>query len=241
MSVNPVTFFSTAIVGVDGSERSRDALSLAAALSGPDGRLLVSYVHPYGELSSLLGEGDYEQLVRETAESIFEDVREVVGDATRNELRLVSDRSPATWDVIGCGFNGSAESRAALAVGEKLAAELGASLRVLGVHQPLAFAGVSTAGTFGFESAGETLRGVQQQQLEDAASSLDERVRASIRLLDGNSTATLIEQSEHLDLLIVGSRGYGPVRSVVLGSVSRALSREAACPLIVVPRPGEAP
>ena len=293
-----MTFSSTVIVGVDGSERSRDALSLGAALSGPDGQLLITHVHPYGQLSSLLGAGEYEQLVREAAESIFEDIREVAGDATGREMRLVSDRSPAkglqalatderadliivgsssrsrlervlagsvaeallsgapvpvalaplgyadssptSCAVIGCGFNGSAEARAALGLAEKLAAELGAAVRVLGVHQPLPFAGVSTAGAFGYESAGDALRNAQQQQLEDATSALDERAQASSQLFDGDPAGMLIEQSEQLDLLIVGSRGYGPVRSVVLGSVSRALAREAACPVIVVPRPGEA-
>ena len=293
-----MTFPGTTIVGVDGSEHSRDALSLAAALSGPDGRLLAAYVHPYGELSSLLEAGDYEQLVRETAESIFEDVRELVGDAIRSELRLVSDRSPAkglqtlatderadviivgsssrsrlervlagsvaegllsgapapvalapqgyarrsgaSWNIIGCGFDGSDEARAALGLAEKLAAELRAGVRVLGVNQALAFGGVSSTGAFAYESANESLRDALQQRLEDAASGLDERVRGSAEVLDGSPAAMLIEQSEQLDLLIVGSRGYGPVRSVVLGSVSRALAREAACPVIVVPRPGEA-
>jgi nucleotide-binding universal stress UspA family protein len=38
------------------------------------------------------------------------------------------------------------------------------------------------------------------------------------------------------DLLAVGSRGYGPLRAVLLGSVSSALVRSAASPLVVVPR-----
>ena len=42
--------------------------------------------------------------------------------------------------------------------------------------------------------------------------------------------------SAELDLLVCGSRGYGPLRSVLLGSVSHAVVREASCPVIVVPR-----
>jgi nucleotide-binding universal stress UspA family protein len=34
----------------------------------------------------------------------------------------------------------------------------------------------------------------------------------------------------------VGSRGYGPLRAVLLGSVSSALVRSARSPLVVVPR-----
>ena len=46
----------------------------------------------------------------------------------------------------------------------------------------------------------------------------------------------LAAASGDLDLLVCGSRGYGPVRRVLLGSVSRRLSHEARCPLIVLPR-----
>ncbi len=47
----------------------------------------------------------------------------------------------------------------------------------------------------------------------------------------------LLEQSRGADLLVVGSRGRGPVRSLLLGSVGVALARHAACP-VVVHRPG---
>jgi nucleotide-binding universal stress UspA family protein len=46
----------------------------------------------------------------------------------------------------------------------------------------------------------------------------------------------LIRVSEHLDLLVCGSRGYGPMRAVLLGGVSRRVAAEARCPVIVLPR-----
>jgi nucleotide-binding universal stress UspA family protein len=62
-------------------------------------------------------------------------------------------------------------------------------------------------------------------------------------LLDGDPRELLTRESSGLDLLVVGSRGYGPLRAVLLGSVSSALVRAAASPLVVVPRPsaGERP
>jgi nucleotide-binding universal stress UspA family protein len=36
-------------------------------------------------------------------------------------------------------------------------------------------------------------------------------------------------------LLVLGSRGYGPVGAVLLGSVSNALVRTASCPVVLVP------
>ena len=38
-----------------------------------------------------------------------------------------------------------------------------------------------------------------------------------------------------IDGSVLGSRGYGSLRSALLGSVSRALVRSAACPVVVLP------
>jgi nucleotide-binding universal stress UspA family protein len=43
-----------------------------------------------------------------------------------------------------------------------------------------------------------------------------------------------------VDLLVCGSRGYGPVRRVLLGTVSSALLRQASVPVLVVPRGDDA-
>ena len=55
----------------------------------------------------------------------------------------------------------------------------------------------------------------------------------------GHPVKILAEQSEELDLLFVGSRGYGPLRAVIVGGVAGRLVREAACPVIVLPRTAE--
>jgi nucleotide-binding universal stress UspA family protein len=41
---------------------------------------------------------------------------------------------------------------------------------------------------------------------------------------------------DNVDVLVCGSRGYGPVRRVLLGGVSSRLIRSAQLPLTVVPR-----
>ena len=51
-----------------------------------------------------------------------------------------------------------------------------------------------------------------------------------------DAAAELVERSRELDLLVVGSRGYGPVRHALLGSVTSELMQAAACPVLVVPR-----
>ncbi len=44
----------------------------------------------------------------------------------------------------------------------------------------------------------------------------------------------LLHASERASLVVLGSRGRGPVASLLLGSVSIAVSRHASCPLVVV-------
>ena len=70
------------------------------------------------------------------------------------------------------------------------------------------------------------------------------KVRASVagdlleatEVLVGEPADALIGVSARLDLLVCGSRGYGPVRSLIVGGVSRNLAHAAACPVLVVPR-----
>ncbi|MFI7586828.1 universal stress protein [Spongisporangium articulatum] len=55
------------------------------------------------------------------------------------------------------------------------------------------------------------------------------------RLLVGDVVDRLAEAEA--DLMVVGSRGYGPVRLVLLGGLSSRLVRRATMPLLVTPRP----
>ena len=63
---------------------------------------------------------------------------------------------------------------------------------------------------------------------------------SSATLLTGDAAELLAEHSRHVDLLVTGSRGYGPARAVLAGGVSGRLLRSAQCPVVVVPRGVEA-
>jgi nucleotide-binding universal stress UspA family protein len=281
------------IVGVDGSERSRDALALAVQLAEPGQGVLLAHVHPYGALSDLLSGDDYARLVREVAESTLSAANETLPPATERVMQLVSNRSPAAGlhdlaaekdaalivvgsshrsglgrvlagsvaesvlaaspvpvaiaprgladsedsiRIVGCGFDGSPEADAAFGWAADIARRRRARLEVLAVHPRIAFAGVSSAGAFGYQSADDTLRQTLEKQMRDAIASLGPGVDISGRLLDGDPSTALVDASKELDLLTLGSRGYGPIRTVLLGSVSRTLVREGACSVVVLPR-----
>ena len=60
-------------------------------------------------------------------------------------------------------------------------------------------------------------------------------------VLDGNPADVLRERSADVDLLVLGSRGYGPLRRVFLGSVSSKVLHGSQCPVLITPRSARKP
>jgi nucleotide-binding universal stress UspA family protein len=55
------------------------------------------------------------------------------------------------------------------------------------------------------------------------------------RLVEDSAAAALLDHSASADLLVVGSTGRGGARSILVGSVARAVTEHATCPTAVVP------
>jgi nucleotide-binding universal stress UspA family protein len=53
--------------------------------------------------------------------------------------------------------------------------------------------------------------------------------------VEGHTSAVLIDASRRADLLVVGSRGLGGFKGLLLGSVSQRCLHHASCPVVVVP------
>lgn len=66
-------------------------------------------------------------------------------------------------------------------------------------------------------------------------------VAVDVDVVDDRPARALLERAEDARLLVVGSRGRGPVRRTLLGSVSHAAVYHAACPVAVVPPTAAAP
>ena len=54
---------------------------------------------------------------------------------------------------------------------------------------------------------------------------------------EGDPTEALIAASEQADLLVLGSRGRGPFKGLLLGSVSQGAAASTKCPVVIVKVP----
>jgi nucleotide-binding universal stress UspA family protein len=88
-------------------------------------------------------------------------------------------------------------------------------------------------------------------QAKDVAVELDQAMaavaeeakRAGVEInpivTEGAASAVLCEAAEGADLLVVGFRGHGALRSLVLGSVTHDVLHHAPCPVVVIPHEKE--
>lgn len=139
---------------------------------------------------------------------------------------------------IVVGVDGSPASRAALrwAVEE-------AKLRGCEVEAVLAWYadyGMVTGPVSATVAAGvdpEALREDNRAVLDGMLTDTGAEVRAV--LAEGDARDVLVKASEGAAMLVVGSRGAGPIREALLGSVSSFCVHHARCPVVVIrePRP----
>jgi nucleotide-binding universal stress UspA family protein len=149
--------------------------------------------------------------------------------------------------TIGVGYIDTAEGQAALRVAHALAYRAGASLRVITVlHVTPGMLAETEAGT-GWRP-GKSLdavegehRAMAERELRERVAELGDDIAIQADVLVGDAADVLVELSAHFDLLVCGARGYGPLRAVLLGGVSRRVAVEARCPVIVLPRGEYAP
>jgi nucleotide-binding universal stress UspA family protein len=143
------------------------------------------------------------------------------------------DHSEDRLRVVGVGYDGMAESHAALQEAARLAEKFHASMKVIGVATPVPAMGAAAAAQAGAEAGPDF-----QTRLHEAVSELPSELRALPVIERGNPVDKLLEASEvGIDLLVLGSRGFGPVMRLLIGSVSSRVIRGAACPVMVIPRP----
>lgn len=139
-----------------------------------------------------------------------------------------AEAAPGTVGVVGAGFNASPEGRVALRAAAALAEQAGAKLRVIAVDEGFAHARHSLKpGHHEHPALAEEL----DRALEETGAPDAERL-----VLRGGAVQCLCDAGAETDLLVIGSRGYGPLHHALVGSVSAHLMRSCPVPVVVMPR-----
>jgi nucleotide-binding universal stress UspA family protein len=142
---------------------------------------------------------------------------------------------------IGVAYNGSPEAGTALQAGIEVARATGARLEVIRAFDAVAL------GTPTLMAAPSTIvlqpdrEEKARKMLDEVVSELPADIDAAGVFLTGEPARELADRTPALDLLITGSRGYGPLRAVLTGGVTGRVLRESACPVVVLPRGVDSP
>lgn len=146
---------------------------------------------------------------------------------------------------IGVGFADTPEGRAAILLADELADRLHGRVRIIagsGLSPALARYAFSSPSLPTVEEEPSTQ--IDANLLRVAEELLGERLAAGeveLEVQRGDPSRVLADASRSLDLLLLGSRAYGPLRHALLGSVSADVMRAARCPVLVLPRAGSTP
>ena len=136
---------------------------------------------------------------------------------------------PLYWEprdaaTVVAGFVATEDGRAAVHGAHALATRSGARLRILAALHP---------------HAGDVRVRAEEAAEASASGLLGAPVDIDVELAD--PATCLIEATATADLLVCGSRGYGPRPAALLGGVTRRVTAEARCPVIVLAREPDVP
>ena len=137
--------------------------------------------------------------------------------------------------------DGSEGAGRALDYAVKLAAALDAELLLVAVAADMGLSPAELREFLRTENASlaEVLDAQAQQVLERSGARARQlgarRLRTETAIGDPAETILGIAAREAADAIVVGKRGWGPLRGMLLGSVSQKLASLARCPVIVVP------
>ena len=136
------------------------------------------------------------------------------------------------------GVDGSDHSRHALEWAIREAAVRHAPLTVLTVQQAVAGYWGGPILYPGDQDLAEEARERAQEETDSTLEKIDAESRPSsvtVRAVTGLPAEALLEAAAEADMLIVGSRGAGGFKRLLMGSVSVQVTHHARCPVVVIP------
>jgi len=136
------------------------------------------------------------------------------------------------------GIDGSDHALRALEWAMKMAVALHLPLTVLAVHQAVAgFTGRAVASP-GDQELTDKVGDAARQETEKVLDSLEGAARpetVSVVSRNGLPADEILKAAEGADMVVVGSRGAGGFRHLLMGSVSSQITHHAHCPIVVIP------
>lgn len=137
------------------------------------------------------------------------------------------------FENILVAVDGSKHSDVAFSVAMDMAQKYGSQLFILHVFQ--GGTGSSTMVSPGFE---DDLRAAGQEILNSYEAKVGQRGLQNVRMLLGKGDAAqkIMETATEVKcgLILIGSRGRGGFKELLLGSVSHKVTNHAGCPVLVV-------
>jgi nucleotide-binding universal stress UspA family protein len=115
--------------------------------------------------------------------------------------------------------------------------------RLRGAKLELVTAWEIPATTFGYGLAAisdDLIQGIVNGAKENLAAALEEvrtaagEVEVETTVVEGQAARVLLDASKDADLLVIGSRGLGGFRELLLGSVSQQCAHYSPCPVVIV-------
>jgi nucleotide-binding universal stress UspA family protein len=204
------------VVGYEGTAQAKDALELARSLAvALDATPMIVTVGPPASLTLGLDAQIQDELDR------------ILAGATGESGPLLR---------LGVAVDGSTEAESALSVAVALAERTRATLSLMTVAEPPVYGyGAALAAISGDDLLTAETE-ARQKALDRAVASVPQSVPVSARLVRGDAASALAELTGSLDLLLMGSRGYGPIGRTFLGGTANRVVHAAACPVLVLPR-----
>jgi nucleotide-binding universal stress UspA family protein len=136
---------------------------------------------------------------------------------------------------IAVGYDLVTPPLRALEVAVTLALEAGAELELVAVADTAAARAGGASAALSYPAIVKARLDAAMAGVSRAVGALPAGITACGVVRDGRVSEELLGVSHGVDLLVLGSRGRGPLRTLLLGSVCEAVVRGAACPVLVVP------
>lgn len=130
-------------------------------------------------------------------------------------------------------YDGSDCSNKAMVYASNLAEQYGAALWLVHVFPHTS----DMLGYEDFEKLFAKRKGAAQTVVDEALKQLDpSKLKVHTELLEGPEAEAILKAAEnlHADLIVMGTRGFGAVKGLLIGSVSRKVIHYASCPVMVV-------